>query len=288
MRRVAIVGHTTRPSVRRAATRLIERLRRGRRDVRIEAELATVLGREGEPLGALARWCQLMITLGGDGTMLTGARALAGKRGVLLPVNLGGLGFLTVAEASDIGHALECVARGTWPVGSRPLVSARVIRRGATVRRGIALNDAVVRGADGFTAVHLRLEALDQPIGHLVADGLIVATAAGSTAYSLSAGGPVLAPDVEALVCTPVAPHSLGTRPLVLSPRSTLALRVLGPGDRAVLVLDGQETVSLHRNDRIEIGLSRRRVRVVENPERPFLRALQQKLGWQGSKKRSL
>ena len=98
----------------------------------------------------------------------------------------------------------------------------------------------------------------------------------------------MLAPDVEALVCTPVAPHSLGTRPLVLSPRSTLGLRVLGPGEQALLVLDGQETIPLRRHDQIDLRLSRQRVRVFINPERPFLRALQQKLGWQGSKKRSL
>jgi NAD+ kinase len=136
--------------------------------------------------------------------------------------------------------------------------------------------------------VHLRLAVLGSDLGHLVADGVIIASAAGSTAYSLSAGGPLLAPDLEAIVVTPVCPHTLGSRPLVLSPRDPVSLRVLGGLDGAMLLLDGQDRRTLDIGDELAIGLSRLAVRMVQNPDRPFVRALQTKLGWQVSHRRSL
>jgi NAD+ kinase len=289
VRRVGILGHTERPAVRRVALGLARRLGRRGMQVRFDARLAGAMRREGGmPLRALARWCQLLITLGGDGTVVAGARALAGTRTALLPINLGGLGFLTVAETRDLDRALRQTLSGAWPIVPRRLVSALVRRRGRTVTRGVALNDAVVKGAGGVAAVHLRLQALGDDLGHLVADGLIAATASGSTAYSLSAGGPLLAPEVEAMVVTPICAHSLGSRALVLPPDGELAIRVIGSFDRVVLVLDGQESTDLHRGDEVRVRLDRAGVRFAHNPEQPFLRSLQRKLGWQGSRKRSL
>ncbi len=288
VRRVGILGHTGRPGVRRAAARLAAMLARRGCVVRIDAALAGEMGRAGHPLGALARWCQVMIALGGDGTALNGARAMAGRRGALLPVNLGGLGFLTVAEGGELGVATRQAFGGRWPVVRRRLVGAAVRRRERVVHRGRAMNDAVVKTAGGYSALHLRMTALGHDLGHLVADGVICASASGSTAYSLSAGGPVLAPDVEAFVVTPVCAHTLGSRPLVLSPDGRVTLRVLGSFDRAMLLLDGQESIDLAAGDEIEVGLTRATVRMFQNPARPFGRSLQAKLGWQGSERRSL
>jgi len=145
-----------------------------------------------------------------------------------------------------------------------------------------------VKGAGGYAAIHVRMAAMGHDLGHLVADGLIAATAAGSTAYSLSAGGPVLAPDVEAMVVTPVCAHSLGSRSLVLAPGTELVLRVMGSFDRVFLLLDGQESVDLSSGDEVCVRLDRVAVRLVQNPDRPFARSLQSKLGWQGSAKRSM
>jgi NAD+ kinase len=287
-RRVGILGHTTRPAVRRAAARLLARLGRGGRQVRLTDDLAGVMGRTGEPLERLARWCRLLIALGGDGTALRGARAMAGQPGALLAVNLGGLGFLTVAEEHELDDAVRAALAGTWPLVRRRLVGAVVRRRGRIVARGRAMNDAVIKSAGGTAALHLRMSLLGADLGHLVADGVICASAAGSTAYSLSAGGPVLAPDVDAFVVTPVCAHTLGSRPLVLSPDGHVGLRVLGGFDRALLIFDGQETVELEHGDEVAVGLARAEVRMLANPERPFARALQAKLGWQGSERRSL
>lgn len=287
-RRVGIVGHPGRPAVRRVAERLRAQLARHRIESRCDARLAADLDQDGLPLRSLARWCQVLVSLGGDGTALSAARALAGTTATLLPVNLGGLGFLTVAESRELGTVLPRVLDGEWPVVRRRVVSALVRRRGRTIRRGLALNDAVVKGAGGHAAVHLRLTALGDDLGHLVADGLIAATPSGSTAYSLSAGGPLVAPDVEALLVTPVCPHSLGSRALVLAPGAELGIAVIGSYDRVVLLLDGQESVDLAAGDEIRVRLDRTAVRMYQNPGRPFVRSLQKKLGWQGSKKRSM
>jgi NAD+ kinase len=241
----------------------------------------------GAPLQEIASWCQTLVALGGDGTALLGARALVGRRGALLPINLGGLGFLTVAESREADAALDSALGDAWPTARRGMVSARLIRGDRTIRRGVAMNDAVIKGASGFAAIHLRLRALEHDLGLLVADGLIIATAAGSTAYSLSAGGPLLTPDVEALVVTPVCAHSLGSRSMVLPPDAEVAVRVIGGDDRGLLVLDGQDRVELMPRDRVHARLVRDALRVYQNPERSFARALQAKLGWQGSAKRS-
>jgi NAD+ kinase len=274
--------------VRRAAEALRARLPRRGCEVRLEEALAASLGRRGEPLGRLASWCQLLITLGGDGSVLTGGRALAGKRGKLLAVNFGGLGFLAAAEQGELGSAIDGALSRSWPVVTRRLLSARVLRRGRTVARSRAMNDAVVKGAGGYAAIHLQVAALGQDVGHLVADGIIMATAAGSTAYSLSAGGPVLAPDVEALVVTPICAHSLGSRSLVLARDDEVRLRLLGALDHTVLMLDGQEHVPLEPEDDIRVHLDRSTVRCVSHPGRPFAHVLQVKLGWQGSTRRSM
>jgi len=288
LRRVGILGHTGRPGVRRTALALARRLARQGKTVRLDARLGAQIGKDGMPLPALARWCQVLVTLGGDGTAITGARALAGTRGVLLPVNLGGLGFLTVAESRELDLAVRKSLAGAWPVVRRRLLSALVRRRGRTLKRAVAMNDAVVKGAGGYAAIHVRMAAMGHDLGHLVADGLIAATAAGSTAYSLSAGGPVLSPDVEAMVVTPVCAHSLGSRSLVLAAGAELVLRVMGSFDRVILLLDGQESVDLHAGDEVAVRLDRVAVKLVQNPDRPFTRSLQGKLGWQGSAKRSM
>jgi NAD+ kinase len=177
---------------------------------------------------------------------------------------------------------------GKWKTGARRPVEATVTRRGKRVHRGLGMNDAVLKTSGGYAALHLRLHALGSELGHLVADGLIAATAAGSTAYSLSAGGPVVSRGLESLVVTPVCAHTLGSRSLVLASDDTLKLQVIGTSDRAILLIDGQQTVALEAGDQVTITLAAKTVRVFENPEQPLARALQAKLGWQGSARRSL
>jgi len=162
------------------------------------------------------------------------------------------------------------------------------MRRGRTVRRGLALNGAVIKGVGGYAAVHLRLFCAGEDLGHLVADGLIAATAAGSTAYSLSAGGPLMTPDVQAMIVTPVCAHSLGSRSIVLDPETDLLVRVIGSFDRVALLLDGEDRIDLQPKDEVRVRLQTQAVRIFANPDQPFTQALQAKLGWQGSARRSM
>lgn len=288
-RRIAILGHLGRVQVRREAVKLRNALAKKGAHVRLERELAGRVGETGESLAVLARWCQVMISLGGDGTVLIAGRALAGQKGVLLAVNMGGLGFLAAAEGRELNAAVDAALAGRWPVATRTGVETRIKRaRGGKVQRaGFALNDAVLRSAKSYSAMHMRVAALGHDLGHLVADGLIAASSSGSTAYSLSAGGPLVAPDLDSLVVTPACAHALGSRSLVLAPGSTVTVRVLSPGP-ALLVMDGQETYDLAKDDEVELRLARDRVHIFENPERPFLHTLQAKLGWQGTERRSL
>lgn len=288
-RRIAIIGHLNRPQVRREAVRIQALLARKGALVRLERELAGAVGQSGDSIAVLSRWCQVMISLGGDGTVLTAGRALAGRKGVLLAVNMGGLGFLAAAEGRELDMALEASLAGKWKIATRAGVETRVKRaRGGRAKRvGFALNDAVIRSATSYSAIHLRVAALGHDLGHLVADGLIAASSSGSTAYSLSAGGPLVAPDLDSLVVTPACAHALGSRSLVLAPGSIVQVRVISPGP-ALLVMDGHETEDLVKHDEVELQLSKDRVRVFENPGRPFLRTLQAKLGWQGSERRSM
>lgn len=287
-RRVAILGHVGRPGVRRAASGLKSRLPRLGAEVRVEERLAAEMGIPGHAGAELARWCQVFITLGGDGTVLAGGRLMAGHRGTLLPVNLGGLGFLAAAEAGELDRAVRAALAGEWPVLQRRLLRATVERRGRRRMTGLAMNDVVVKGAGGYAAVHVRMSALGQDLGHLVADGVIAASAAGSTAYSMSAGGPVLAPDVEAMVVTPACAHSLASRPLVLGPDDEIGLRLIGSSDRMLLLLDGQTSIELETRDLVSVRLDATVVRMFSNPHRPFARSLRSKLGWQGSVRRSM
>jgi NAD+ kinase len=287
-RRIALIGHVGRPQVRRAVTRLSAALRRRGASVRIESALAESANLDGTPLDELGRWCHLMISLGGDGTALVAGRAMAGRRGTLLPINYGGLGFLASAEAGETSRALEAVLAGRWPVVERWGVEARVSRAGGRLRAaGFAMNDVVVRSGSTLAAVHLQVGASGHDLGHLVADGLIAASAGGSTAYALSAGGPVVDPDVRALVVTPACAHSLGSRALVLGADARVVARVLSPGP-ALAIFDGQAPVPLTRGDEVELRPSRQSVHVHANPSRPFLHTLRTKLGWQGSETRSL
>jgi len=287
--RIAILGHLGRAQVRREAVRLRDRLAKAGADVRLERELAASAGGSGESLAVLARWCQMLVSLGGDGTVLMAGRALAGQKGVLLAVNLGGLGFLAAAEGKELDPAVDAALAGRWRVATRTGVETRVrhSRSEKAMPVGFALNDAVIRSTRSYSAIHMRVSALGQDLGHLVADGLIAASSSGSTAYSLSAGGPLVAPDLDSLVVTPACAHALGSRSLVLAPGSVVSVRVISPG-AALLVMDGQEADALAKDDEVELRLARTRVRVFENPERPFLRTLQAKLGWQGTARRSL
>lgn len=236
----------------------------------------------------------LLITLGGDGTILAGARIVAGTDIPLLPINLGGLGFLASFEGKELEAAVGSALRGQLAIERRSMLSARLEpkskRSGATRSQnlGIALNDVVIKPHTSYRALRFDISAGETFLGHVVADGLVVASPSGSTAYSLSAGGPVVAPGLEAMVVTPVCPHTLGMRALVLPP--TLEVHVtIRARDRAgaIVSLDGLEGIPIGPHDVVRIALARDAVTILRRAGQALPVVLPTKLGWSGSPRRS-
>ncbi|MGO9642207.1 MAG: NAD(+)/NADH kinase [Candidatus Acidiferrales bacterium] len=236
-------------------------------------------GRE-RPREELPRIADLLIVLGGDGTLLA-ASHLENERGVpILPVNLGGLGFLTSVTLEEMYPILEQVFAGKSRTSERVMLDVSVIRGDIPVERQRALNDAVLNKATLARMIDLRLTVNGEFVTDYRADGLILSTPTGSTAYSLAAGGPIVYPRVSAFLITPICPHTLTNRPLVVPDTSRIEVVFMGPGEPVTLTVDGQVGIALVRGDRVEIVRAKQRLRLVRAPERTYYQILRDKLKW--------
>jgi NAD+ kinase len=222
---------------------------------------------------------RLLLTLGGDGTLLHGGR-LAAEAGIpLLGVNLGRLGFLTELEAGDLIKGLERFFKGDYRLEQRTLIDCLALRGGRRFYRSLALNEAVVhRGADAGL-IRLGVSVDGQELGMIDADGVLVATATGSTAYALALGGPILEPDLMDLVLVPMNPFALTVRPVVCTPSRSLTIEL--PNHAATLQIDGNSTARLRPGDTVSVAAFGKRLGIVRfSPPERFYHLLRQKLGW--------
>ena len=248
--------------------------------VLLDEEAAEWVGNAGLPRAELAAAVDLIVVLGGDGTLLSVSRS-AGSRAVpILGVNLGTLGFLTEITLDELFATLEQVLAGDVRVETRMRLDVVAERGGAPLGRYLALNDAVISGAALARMIDLetRADGLDVTTYH--ADGLIVSTPTGSTAYSLSAGGPILLPEVEAMVLTPICPHTLTQRPLVVPQSSTVEIIVRSRGEGVRVTADGQEGHALQEGDRVVVKRSDHPLLLVSSPVRDRFEILREKLRW--------
>jgi NAD+ kinase len=234
----------------------------------------------GIPREALAGKIDLLIVLGGDGTLLSAVRALGGQRVPILPVNLGGLGFLTSVTREEVYPALEQVLAGKHGTSERMMLEAEILRNGGVAKRQSALNDAVVNKAALARMLEFDLNVNRAHVGRYRADGLIVATPTGSTAYSLAAGGPIVHPEVDALLITPICPHMLTNRPLVVPDTARVEIDIAAAEEPVHLTLDGQIGFQLEPNDRVAITKSASRVVFIRPPEKTYFEVLRSKLRW--------
>jgi NAD+ kinase len=279
---VGIISRPRRMDVARVAPALLNWLQERGVNVFCDSETAGCIPpscnvKAREEIPALS---DLLIVLGGDGTLLTVARLLGDRNIPILPVNLGGLGFLTSVTLEDLYPVLEQAIKGEARYSERVMLESRVMRDGQPCHCARALNDAVLNKAALARIVDLELRVNGEFVCNYKSDGLIIATPTGSTAYSLSAGGPIIYPIVSAFVITPICPHTLTNRPLVIPDSAKIDIGYIAGEAPLYLTVDGQVGVELHPNDVVVLSAAAQRLRLVRPQEKTYFCVLRDKLKW--------
>lgn len=225
---------------------------------------------------------EALITLGGDGTFLRGTRVLDGREVPILGVNLGRLGFLTACGGDDAEDALRRFARGDYVAEPRMMLEAQLSRSGVPLESWFALNDVVLHAGGKARVIRMVIDANGERIASYAADGLILATPTGSSAYSLSSGGPIVHPELESICVTPISPHTLTVRPILLAPSTTVSLRVADDESEQLITVDGQESAEFVYGDVLTVRRATRRALLVRFPETTFFARMRHKMGWGG------
>jgi NAD+ kinase len=243
---------------------------------------ARALGRrkDARAPGGASRPSDLYVVIGGDGTLLMAARAIAERPRPILGINLGGLGFLTETGPDEMEEVLGEMLARRYSLDRRIGLEVSVLRGARTVMRQVTLNDAVINKSALARIIEIGLSIDGAPVTDYKSDGLIISTPTGSTAYSLSAGGPIVHPNLKAFLITPICPHTLSMRPLVV-PDDSIAEITLRTGDSEVyLTLDGQVGHPLKTKDRVRVRRSRRPILMVRSPRKSYFEILRRKLHW--------
>jgi len=249
----------------------------------LEARTAQLIESESAAtIADLARECDLLVVLGGDGTLLKAIHELNHELPPILGINLGTLGFLTCVTSGDWPKAIEAITTGTLQLSKRSLLDVEIRRGSQTLHRRLALNDAVITRGELSRLIRLNVLVDRTVLSEYNADGLIVATPTGSTAYSLSAGGPVLTPDSGAFVITPICPHVLTMRPVMVSDKALIEV-VPKAVDDIFLTLDGQDHLRVSMEDRVRITKASQTLSLALLPGQSFFEVLRHKLKWSGS-----
>lgn len=291
-RTVLLVSHASRTDVHDLAAEVARALRSAGVDVRVcdddglagdSAGAWTVVGANE----AAADGAELVVVLGGDGTILRGAERARHGDVPLLGVNLGHVGFLAEAEREAVGDVVRAIVDREWHVEERTALDVTVTVAGAAVHRTWALNEVSLEKAARERMLEVLVEIDGRPLSRWGCDGVVCATPTGSTAYAFSAGGPVVWPEVEALLVVPISAHALFARPLVVSPRSAIALELPDESSAAVLWADGRRSVDLPSRARVEVRRSSQPVRLARLTQAPFTDRLVAKFslpvdGWRG------
>ncbi|HYH82477.1 MAG TPA: NAD(+)/NADH kinase [Longimicrobium sp.] len=280
-RRIGVVGHPRYAVFAEALARLVHLARREGADLYFEDSLLEAEAGGADLTPDVVPSLDLMLTLGGDGTLLRGARLVAQASVPVLGINLGHLGFLTSAAPDELERALTMWFAGDYTLDERMALWISFSEPDGTEGGGyLALNDAVLHKGGAARVIRLLVRASGEEVGTYSADGIILSTPTGSTAYSLSAGGPIVSPSVHCIVATPICPHTLGVRPLVLPADETVTVDVLSPTEELILTIDGQEHERLTPGARIVVSRAPDPVRLVRFAGQTFFSTLRRKLNW--------
>lgn len=282
MKRIGVLAKPDKPDARRITGDLTRWLTDRGREVVLDRETAALIGEvdRGVPKGELPGRSDLLIVLGGDGTLLSVARLVGNLDVPILGINLGGLGFLTATTLEEMTPTLDALFAGNYVVEERMMLHAQVNRQGKGLSEYLSLNDVVInKGAHGGI-IDLEVWINGEYGTAYRADGLIISTATGSTAYSLSAGGPILFPTMDAVLLTPICSHTLTNRPLVLPADVTLGVTLLSEHSDVILSLDGQVNFGLKGKDTVEVRRAPNRIKLIRMPKKNFFQVIRQKLKW--------
>ncbi len=281
MFKAAIISKPQKPEVADLLPELIQWLRDHNYEALLDVDSAAYLGQAGIERTELARdEPSLVIVLGGDGTLLSAARSFAYTHTPILSVNLGSLGFLTEIPLSDLYATLELWCNGIADIDVRTMMNARMMRDGQVLREWDALNDVVVAKGTIARMADYRVKIDDQLVAVFRADGVIVSTPTGSTAYNLAANGPIVMPSVNCMLVTPICPHLLTIRPIVMPGESSITIRVEGVPNQIYLTVDGQEAVELVLGDEVQCRRSESSVRLLRLRPNGLFNVLRSKLKW--------
>ncbi|MHB8985488.1 MAG: NAD(+)/NADH kinase, partial [Eubacteriales bacterium] len=236
----------------------------------------------GVPRAQLTDKIDYVIVLGGDGTILRAARKIAASSTPIIGVNFGHLGFLTEIDVPDLLPALEKILSGQYYIDERMMLEARLFRKGKIIGHSVGLNDAVITKGAFARLILLETYLNDEYADTYPADGLIVASPTGSTAYSLSAGGPLVTPDFDLMLITPICPHTLWARPMAVAPDSVVKVILRSPQAEVMLTMDGQHGFSLKEDDLVVINRAPDKARFLRLKGRNFFEVLRKKLKEEG------
>ena len=281
--KAGIVARADKPQAAALTRSLVESLGARGVEVLLETRTAEAVGARGVDEQELGAACDLLVVLGGDGTILRALHRMRGKVPPIFGINVGSLGFLTGVHGEEWPKAVESIAAGDFRLSARTMLGVELVRDGATVETFTGLNDAVVSRGQHSQLIKVAVQIDEEELCVYHADGLIVATPTGSTAYSMSAGGPLLLPDSACLVITPICPHVLTSRSTVVSDHARLELRLVGSGPGVTVNVDGQEIRDFGPGDVLRISRAAQKLRLATLPGRTFSGVLRDKLKWSGS-----
>ena len=287
MKRIGIIAKRNKPEAVTIVKNLVEWLRLKKIEVYIEEEMETLLSLSlsGPYLNSVERMelpshVEMMIVLGGDGTLLSVARQVWNRDIPILGVNLGGLGFLTEISLEELHSILERVIQGDFKTDERDVLNAAVIRKGERIIEFTVLNDAVINKGALARIIDLEISINGEYLTTFQSDGLIISTPTGSTAYNLSAGGPIVYPSLHTLIITPICPHTLTNRPIVIPDDVEVRALLKSKQQEVFLTLDGQQGFPLEFEDMVELRKAEGRILLIKSPHRNYFELLREKLKW--------
>lgn len=281
---IGLIAHSAKPDAAALVKTLASEFKKRGAALKFEEKTAALAGAaRGIPTAELGKMCDILVVLGGDGTILQVVHDLEKNIKPIFGINLGSLGFLTCVNSSAYMKAVDSILARDYVLSQRTLLAVEIQRKGRTIAQYTGLNDAVISRGAHSRLIRLRARIDNTILAEYNADGLIVATATGSTAYSLSAGGPILMPDSGVFVITPICPHVLTNRTVIVSDSSEIEVSPCQEQDEVFLAVDGHEPRDITCGDTIRIHKSPLTLPLAMLPEMSFSEVLRQKLKWSGS-----